>query len=105
MMLFMLYIISTITLSNFGFSHNMFQYAGAPRVFYSDINGYGHFLEAHNWYMLYWSGFAVILACLSHALWHRGPAQPLKARMKNIGYYLGTQGKIIMSLGLAVSFL
>ena len=56
MMLFVLYIISTIVLSNFGFSHNMFQFSGAPRVMYSDINGYGTFLTAQHWYMLYWAG-------------------------------------------------
>ena len=102
MMLFVLYIISTITLSNFGFSHNMFQYANAPTVQYSDINGYGYFLQAHNWYMLYWTGFAVVLAGFSHALWHRGPAQTLKSRLKNVSYYLGTEGKVAVVLGLLV---
>jgi len=102
MMLFVLYIISTITLSSFGFSHNMYQFANAPQVLYSDINGYGHFLEAHTWYMLYWTGLAVVLAGLSHGLWHRGPAQTLKTRMKNVGYYLGVKGRSIIALGFIV---
>ncbi|RHW75137.1 M1 family aminopeptidase [Colwellia sp. RSH04] len=102
MLLFVLYIISTITLSNFGFSHNMFQFAGAPTVFYSDINGYGSFLSAHHWYMLYWTGLTVVLASLAYALWHRGPAQSLKARMKKVGYYLGAPGKLAIATGLVV---
>ena len=85
MMMFVLYIISTIVLSNFGFSHNMFQFSGAPTVFYSDINTYGYFLNTHGWYMLYWLGMSIILSALTYALWHRGPAQSLKIRLKKLG--------------------
>lgn len=102
MMLFVLYIISTIVLSNFGFSHNMFQFSGAPTVQYTDINTYGHFLNTHTWYMLYWLGMTIILAALTFALWHRGPAQPLKVRIKKLGYYLGQPGKISIALGLVI---
>ncbi len=102
MMLFVLYFIATVTLSNFGFSHNMFHFSSAPAVLFSDINQYGHFLSTFNWYMLYWSGFTIVLAALSFALWHRGPAQPLKARMKSIGYHLGTSGKAILATGLVI---
>jgi len=102
MMLFVLFIISTITISNFGFSHNMFQFAGAPRLFYSDINGYGNFLTSHSWYMVYWGAFSLILGALGYALWHRGPAQPLKTRIKNAGYYLGAPGKVAIAFGLVV---
>jgi len=100
MLLFVLYIISTITLSNFGFSHNMFQFAGAPQVLYSDINGYGTFLTSHHWYMLYWTGLTLVLASLTYALWHRGPAQPLKARLSKVGYYLAGSGKATIAVGL-----
>jgi len=102
MMLFVQYIISTIVLSNFGFSHNMFQFSGAPTVFYSDINTYGHFLTSHSWYMAYWLGLSIVLGALTYALWHRGPAQPLKTRLKNIGYYLGAPGKTAIALGVAL---
>ncbi len=102
MMLFVLYIISTIVLSNFGFSHNMFQFAGAPTVYYSDINTYGNFLGTHSWYMLYWAGMSIVLAALTNALWHRGPAQSLKVRMKSLSYYLGAKGKLAIALGLVI---
>lgn len=102
MLLFVLFIISSIVLSNFGFSHKMFQFADSPQLLYSDINGYGGFLSTHSWYMLYWGGFSLILAALTHALWHRGPVQPLKVRVKNIGYYLGAPGKSALAMGLLV---
>ncbi len=102
MMLFVLFIISSITLSNFGFSHNMFQFSGAPRLFYSDINAYGQFLTSHSWYMLYWAGFTLVLAALGYALWHRGPVQSLKVRIKSTGYYLGFPGKAAVAFGLTL---
>jgi len=102
MLLFVLFIISTLVLSNFGFSHNMFQFSSAPRVFYSDINGYGTFLTSQNWYMLYWSGLTLVFASLGYALWHRGPAKPIKARFAKAGYYLGKSGKTAIAVGLII---
>jgi ABC-2 type transport system permease protein len=102
MLLFMVYIIGTLVLSNFGFSHPMWQFSEAPRVPYSDINQYGHFLTAHNWFMLYWLGATLVLAALSYALWHRGPQQPLKSRIKLVPYYLGAYGKATVAAGLII---
>ncbi|MGB0936466.1 MAG: ABC transporter permease/M1 family aminopeptidase [Colwellia sp.] len=102
MMLFVLYIISTITLSNFGFSHNMYQFSSAPSVLYSDINGYGTFLGTQHWYMLYWSGLAIVLSALTYALWHRGPIQSLKSRLSLLGYYLAKPGKLAVVTGLLI---
>lgn len=100
MLLFVVYIISTLVLSNFGFSHNMFQFSGAPNVFYSDINTYGHFMTAHNWYMVYWGGLSIVLSAVTYGLWHRGPAQPLKVRLKRMSYYMGGAGKVAVAVGL-----
>ncbi|WP_448569359.1 M1 family aminopeptidase [Thalassotalea ganghwensis] len=102
MMLFVLYIISSLVLSNLGFSHNMFNFAGSPTVYYSDINTYGDFLTSHSWYMLYWAGMSIILASLTYALWHRGPVQPLKARFNKVSYYLGGRGKLVVTVGLVI---
>ena len=102
MMLFVLFIISSLVLSSFGFSHNMFQFSAAPSVLYSDLNKYGYFLTSHHWYMLYWLGFSMVLAVLTYALWHRGPVQPIKARLKKMGYYLGSTGKFALVTGVLI---
>ena len=102
MLFFVLYIISTIVLSNFGFSHNMFQFSQSPAVLYTDINKYADFLTTFNWYMLYWLGATIVFAAFTYALWHRGPAQPLKTRMKKVNYYLGNTGKVTVAAGLVL---
>jgi len=103
MMLFALYVISTIVASNFGFSHNLYQFSNTPGVPFSDINQYGYFLTTHNWYILYWLGVTLILAALGFGLWHRGPSQPLKIRIKQLGYQLGNAGKGVMAIGLVIA--
>jgi ABC-2 type transport system permease protein len=100
MLLFVLFIISTLVLSSFGFSHNMWQFSSAPTVFYSDLNQYGYFLHSHNWYMLYWSGLSIVLAVLTYGLWHRGPVQPVKARFNKLNYYLGNTGRAVLVAGV-----
>ncbi|GLX83781.1 membrane protein [Thalassotalea loyana] len=102
MLLFVLFIISSLVLSNFGFSHRMFQFGAAPNVPYSDINTYGHFMTAHNWYMLYWGGLCIALSAMTYGLWHRGPSQPLKSRLKLMPYYMGASGKLATVVGLII---
>lgn len=102
MLLFVLFIISSLTLSSFGFSHNMFQFGSAPQVLYSDINGYGSFLTSQHWYTFYWGGLTIVFASLTYALWHRGPAQKLKTRLNKVSYYLATPGKVSIALGLVL---
>ena len=103
MMLFVLYVIAKIVASNFGFSHNLYRFSNSPGVPFSDINQYGHFLATHNWYMLYWLGVTVVLAALGYGLWHRGPAQPLKVRIRQLGYQLGMSGKAVAAIGLIIA--
>lgn len=103
MMLFVLYVIAKIVASNFGFSHNLYRFSNTPGVPFSDINQYGYFLATHNWYVLYWFGVTLIFAALGYGLWHRGPSQPLKVRIKGLGYQLGGAGKAVIACGLIIA--
>jgi ABC-type transport system involved in multi-copper enzyme maturation permease subunit len=72
MLLMVLYLISTLVISNLGFEHNLYQYAGRPATPLSDMNGSGHFIWAGLWFNLYWTFFAVILAVITYLAWNRG---------------------------------
>ncbi|RPD39144.1 M1 family aminopeptidase [Chitinophaga barathri] len=54
-----------------GVENFLFRYAVTPDMKYSDMNGFGHFAKAFNWYMLYWGAFAMLLLFLSAVLWKR----------------------------------
>jgi hypothetical protein len=41
--------------------HNLYNYASASQIPYSDMNGYGHFLRGFLWFEGYWALFAALL--------------------------------------------
>ncbi|MGM9479491.1 M1 family aminopeptidase [Pedobacter sp. GSP4] len=53
----------------FGLEHYLFRFATVPDLLHSYFNGFGYYARAFNWYMLYWSAFAVLLAVLTVAMW------------------------------------
>jgi hypothetical protein len=82
MLLMIGYMIATRALGAFGLSHNLYQFGGAPGAPYSDLNGYGHFLEGRAWFLSYWTLFAATLMILAFALWNRGAPTPLWRRVR-----------------------
>jgi hypothetical protein len=68
----LLYIISAGVLPALDYDHNLYQYAATPAAPYSDMNGYGHFVEPLFWFTLYWAFGAVLLVVLTHLFWVRG---------------------------------
>jgi aminopeptidase N len=82
--LMVLYLVTTITFSNLGFQHNLYNYGGSPGVPLSDMNGMGKFWIGAWWFRLYWSAFAVILLVLGYALWRRGTESRLWPRLRRL---------------------
>lgn len=62
------------------YNYNMFFYASTPSYLYSDMNGFGHFLEPIFWFNLYWIAFAGILIVIGNTLWNRGIETGFKNR-------------------------
>lgn len=67
-------------LSSFGFEHVLYQVA-APTAPYSDINGYGHFLERQFTVGAYWSAFCLLLAVVAHLFMRRGVTDGWRERI------------------------
>lgn len=101
-LIFFAYAMTELVLPQLGIEHNMANYAGSPTPVYSDMNGYGIFLQPHNWYMLYWSALAVVFAVLSYGLWRRGTLTSLKSRWRLLGYQLGRGGFATIAAALLV---
>jgi aminopeptidase N len=77
----LLYIVSSVTLSNLGYEHGLYRYAHSVRVKLSDMNGLGRFWIAQAWFDLYWTAFAIILLVVAHLLWRRGAETRFKPRL------------------------
>ncbi len=76
-----LYIVATIALPPAGFQNYLYRFGEAPPVTYSDINGYGPFLQPLVWFRIYWAVAAVLLAIVTNLLWVRGTESSWRVRM------------------------
>ena len=80
----LVYFVSSIALNAAGFEHNLYQYAGAPQVPISDMNGLGHFWIGRAWFQLYWALAAVVLVLLAYLLRRRGAETRLAPRLRQL---------------------
>ncbi len=76
-----LYIVATLSLPPAGFQNYLYRFGQVPQVTYSDINGYGPFLQPLIWLRLYWAIAAVLLAIVTNLLWVRGTESNWRVRM------------------------
>lgn len=81
MLLMILVFIASQAMPAWDWDHHLYRFGEAPGAPYSDMNGYGRFLEPVGWFYLYWGFFAVILLALMHLLWVRGREGGLKTRL------------------------
>lgn len=81
-LLMILFFIVRLALPAWDFDHRLYQYAGFVSSPYSDMNGYGHFVQPLFWYYLYWSILGVILCVAIHLFWVRGKAGGFKNRLR-----------------------
>ncbi len=70
--LMVVFYLTTIGLPFVGVTHRLFRYPSAPNPTYSDMNGYGHFIEPFIWFKGYWTLFAVMLLIAGLLFWRRG---------------------------------
>ena len=97
-----IYLVSTIVLSNLGFEHVLYRYGGGIGVPLSDMNGQGDFRGFSNWTDAYWSAFAVILLVIAYALWRRGTETRLMPRLRRMPRRLaGPAGAIMVVAAVA----
>lgn len=84
-----------------GIEHYLLRYASVPELSYSAMNGFGHYAKAFNWYMLYWSGLAIVLSLITIALWQNSRQLSLWQRLRTAGHQWEKEGKLVLLLGLS----
>ncbi|HUP60117.1 MAG TPA: M1 family aminopeptidase [Thermoanaerobaculia bacterium] len=83
MMLVLLVAIFTRVAPRIGLDHPVWQFANAPPVRYSDMNGFGHDPVAFHWAVLHWNTLAVLFVMIAAAAWRR-IGHPLKERFRAV---------------------
>ncbi|HET9451849.1 MAG TPA: M1 family aminopeptidase, partial [Aggregicoccus sp.] len=77
-----------------GLEHPLLRYAGAPRVSYGEMSGYGPELASFLLFTAYWSLFAALLALLTAGLWRRGRSTGLRVRLLRLPVQWGRAGAL-----------
>ena len=76
-----LYFIATAFSSWVGLEHRLLRPFQSGTPVYSDMNGFGHFLERIRWLQLTWALLAVLLLVLARLFWQRGTVAGLRSRL------------------------
>lgn len=82
--LVLLFFILTIALDVLGYNHGLLKFGSNMLGTYSDMNGYGHFLESYIWFKLYWIAFSVLLFVFAVIFMVRGKETAFTKRLKLI---------------------
>lgn len=71
-LLMTVFFVSLLALPALDWEHVLYRYASVPSNPYSDMNGYGHFMQGMVWGYAYWSAIAILLLVIVHLFWVRG---------------------------------
>lgn len=82
--LVLLFFIANIASEHVGFQHSLYKFGGKTLGTYSEMNGYGHFLQPYLWIKVYWFLLGSLLLLISSLLITRGTETPLIKRLKAI---------------------
>lgn len=72
-------------LYNFGWENTLYLFGATPPYTYSDMNGYGHFVQPLFWSITYWLSIAAFLGVISIGLARRGAEDGFRARIRLFG--------------------
>ncbi len=81
-LMMLLFFVSQAVLPALDLQHGLYRFGWSPGTPYSDMNGYGHFIEASGWYRLYWALFAAGLVLVANLLWVRGTDARFSLRIR-----------------------
>ncbi|HEU5180936.1 MAG TPA: M1 family aminopeptidase [Candidatus Polarisedimenticolia bacterium] len=77
-----LFYIAGFILPALRYEHFLYRFGNAPDSPYSDMNGYGHFVQPLAWFYLYWGLVCTVLVTVAHLLWVRGSESSFRLRLR-----------------------
>ncbi len=81
-------------------SHNLYRFPFLPDIPYSDMNGWGHFLEPYLWFALYWGFLCVVLLTIAALFWVRGAETAWRTRLRLARQRVTAPARIALATGL-----
>ncbi|EMR01177.1 ABC transporter permease/M1 family aminopeptidase [Cesiribacter andamanensis] len=91
-----LFMVGMLVLGIIDFSHPIYRFNQTPGYVYSDMNGYGHFMQGWGWGTAYWAAFGLLLVMLSNLLWLRGSETGFRNRLRLMGQRFGRSAQLLV---------
>lgn len=95
-----------VAIDVFGLEHALLNFGGQTLASYSDMNGYGHFLNAYLWVKTYWILFGLLLLISASILMVKGTEMGLRKRwmggLKQIGKSLQIFNLVFLTLFISI---
>ncbi|HXU33968.1 MAG TPA: M1 family aminopeptidase [Thermoanaerobaculia bacterium] len=95
-----LFLISQTVLGAMNFDHRLYRFADVPSMTYSDMNGYGHYLQGFAWFNLYWACFALLLLVGAVLFWVRGSESVWRLRAREAKARFRGPWRVLAAAGL-----
>ncbi len=95
------YIIVFVAMPQMNLEHYLYRFPQTPGSPYSDMNGFGHFLQAVRWFQVYWGFAAILIALIINILWRRGNEDSFKSRFRSAASNLSKPIKVALAVSLA----
>ena len=89
-------------LERVGFANKLYLYDDVITATYSDMNGYGHFVQPVLWSTIYWLAWAVLLGVIASMLTRRGAETNLRTRFSNAKRLLPSYAMLLIVPILAI---
>jgi ABC-type transport system involved in multi-copper enzyme maturation permease subunit len=83
-----LFYIAGFVLPALRLDHHLYRFGTAPDAPYSDMNGFGHFVQPLSWFFLYWGLVCAGLVCVAHLFWVRGSEATFALRLRQARHRL-----------------
>ena len=83
-------------------THHLLIYNSGPRFMYSQMNGFGPFVEPFVWFKLYWAAWAMLLGVVAMLFWVRGPELGIRQRLATARARITTRTARIGALAVAL---
>ena len=98
-MLVVFFFVLTIAIESSGYSHGLYRFGGIDLQPYSDMNGYGHFMQPYLWFSFYWLTFCILLLIITHLFVVRNIEAVFRSRWKQFKLNLNSFTIIFFAIG------
>ncbi len=77
-----LHFVLQIALPMLDFEHRLYRFGSMADGPYSDMNGFGHWVQPMTWFRSYWGFAAMVLVLIANLMWVRGSDARFKLRLQ-----------------------